>query len=235
MFRSIKWKNSPAKNGQAYQPTEVEQIANVISHGVWILPAIYASVNLILCSPSYSHKIAALIYGGSMSSLFTISTCFHGVSSSYFTKPRVGRTIRTLLHRCDRAIIYVFIAGTYFPWLSLGNPLHHKAVCNVLIWAIWTFAALGILYQQMYHERFKTLDTIFYLIMGLAPSTVIMLYGREFQGMMELKMGGIFYMIGVIFFKSDGIIPFAHSIWHFFVVVAASIHYYAIFIYLYAS
>lgn len=44
----------------------------------------------------------------------------------------------------------------------------------------------------------------------------------------ELKLGGILYLIGVFFFKADGKIPFAHAIWHIFVVLAAFVHYFAI-------
>lgn len=51
-------------------------------------------------------------------------------------------------------------------------------------------------------------------------------------GLTELAIGGGFYVIGVIFFKADGIVPFAHAIWHLFVCIGASIHYYAIFNYL---
>lgn len=48
-------------------------------------------------------------------------------------------------------------------------------------------------------------------------------------------MGGAFYCLGVFFFKSDGLIPFAHAIWHVFVAIGAGIHYYAIYAYLYSS
>jgi monocyte-to-macrophage differentiation protein len=30
----VQWKNSPAKPAEAYQPTLIEQIANIFTHGV---------------------------------------------------------------------------------------------------------------------------------------------------------------------------------------------------------
>lgn len=55
----------------------------------------------------------------------------------------------------------------------------------------------------------------------------------EHTGVCELAVGGVFYGVGVVFFKSDGLVPFAHAIWHLFVAVGAGIHYYAIWRYLY--
>lgn len=55
----------------------------------------------------------------------------------------------------------------------------------------------------------------------------------ERAGVCELAVGGAFYVVGVVFFKSDGLVPFAHAIWHLFVAAGASIHYYAIWRYLY--
>lgn len=53
------------------------------------------------------------------------------------------------------------------------------------------------------------------------------------DGLLELVFGGFFYCLGMVFFKSDGRIPFAHAIWHLFVAIGAGIHYYAIWRYLY--
>lgn len=50
-----------------------------------------------------------------------------------------------------------------------------------------------------------------------------------------MKVGGLIYVVGVVFFKSDGRIPCAHAIWHMFVAAAAGFHYYAILNYLYPT
>ena len=49
---------------------------------------------------------------------------------------------------------------------------------------------------------------------------------------MELAIGGLIFLLGIGFFKCDGIIPFAHAIWHCFVFFGAAVHYYAISTYL---
>lgn len=57
--------------------------------------------------------------------------------------------IKNVLHRCDRAMIYIFIAASYFPWLQLENP-NHSALLICLEWVIWLMAAIGITYQQVF-------------------------------------------------------------------------------------
>ena len=60
---------------------------------------------------------------------------------------------------------------------------------------------------------------------------IIYYYGffqTDLSGLEELKLGGMVYLIGVIFFKLDGRLPMAHAIWHLFVVVAAKIHFDAV-------
>ncbi|VVD03981.1 unnamed protein product [Leptidea sinapis] len=116
-------------------------------------------------------------------------------------------------------MIYIFIASSYYPWLTVGTL--SCWMLQELRWAIWLLAVLGIVYQQIFHERYKMVELLLYLVMGLGPAIIIVTSN-------DLKLGGMLYLIGVFFFKSDGRIPFAHAIWHVFVALAASVHYLAI-------
>ena len=53
-------------------------------------------------------------------------------------------------------------------------------------------------------------------------------FQTDLSGLDELKLGGLVYLTGVIFFKLDGRLPMAHAIWHLHVVVAAKIHFDAV-------
>jgi channel protein (hemolysin III family) len=44
-------------------------------------------------------------------------------------------------------MIYLFIAGSYTPWLRLSS-LPHDGFAFHLRWGIWPLALLGIVYQQ---------------------------------------------------------------------------------------
>lgn len=87
-------------------------------------------------------------------------------------------SLKDLLHRCDRAMIYVFIAASYFPWLNYElflNSMHgdDALLLSTMRILVWIMAAVGILYQQIFHEKYKWLETFFYVVMGIGPSFAI--------------------------------------------------------------
>lgn len=67
----------------------------------------------------------------------------------------------------------------------LGNPIVH---CN------------GIRYEFQ-SKTFIRLHNEFVIV---GPSILIFTLGHELSGMSELKIGGLMYLVGICFFKADG-------------------------------
>ncbi|XP_031560172.1 monocyte to macrophage differentiation factor-like isoform X2 [Actinia tenebrosa] len=174
---------------------------------------------------SYSHKAIAWVYGISLVLIFSISTFFHVISLS----GRL-RNLRHILHLCDRGIIYFFIAASYMPWLVLRDV---GIWGDRLSWLLWIGAIMGTLYNCIFHEKYKTLETVFYLMFGVLPSLPLIFQASDTAGLIEVALGGAFYIGGVYFFKSDGKITFAHAIWHVFCATGACLHFYAVYTHLY--
>ena len=70
-------------------------------------------------------------------------------------------------------MIYVYIAASYSPWLTLHAGAGGDGWGGFFDRAVWSLAVCGILYQQVFHERFKWLDTTFYLFISLLPAIVL--------------------------------------------------------------
>ncbi|XP_009470056.1 PREDICTED: monocyte to macrophage differentiation factor [Nipponia nippon] len=219
--------NHPAPANSRYKPTCYEHAANCYTHAFLIVPAIVGSALLHRLSDDRWEKITAWMYGMGLCALFIVSTVFHIVS----WKKSHLRTMEHCFHMCDRMMIYVFIAASYAPWLNLRElgPL-----ASHMRWFIWLMAAGGTIYVFLYHEKYKIVELFFYLAMGFSPALVVTSMSNT-DGLQEVAWGGLIYCLGVVFFKSDGVIPFAHAIWHIFVATAAAVHYYAIWKYLYRS
>lgn len=216
--------NPPAKNNEAYRPTQYEQIANCFTHGVFIFPAVAGLALLSLSAKTLKHNFVAWLYGVGMVFLFLISTMFHVVCLTN----KFG-TLRWFLHLGDRVIIYGFIAASYMPWLLLQDA---GFIGEFVTWVLWSAAILGTVYTFVFHEKYKMFEIILYLVLGICPSFSLF-YVRESKAVMELAIGGAFYVGGVAFFKADGRIPFAHAVWHLFVACGAAWHFYAVATYLY--
>ncbi|KYO31038.1 monocyte to macrophage differentiation factor isoform B [Alligator mississippiensis] len=125
----------------------------------------------------------------------------------------------------------LFIVSTVFHIVSwkkshLRTMEHCFHMCDRMM--IYVFIAAS------YAPWYKIVELFFYLAMGFSPALVVTSMNNT-DGLQELAWGGLIYCTGVVFFKSDGIIPFAHAIWHIFVATAAAVHYYAIWKYLYRS
>ncbi|KAF6082116.1 monocyte to macrophage differentiation associated 2 [Phyllostomus discolor] len=123
--------------------------------------------NLYFLSDDNWETISAWIYGLGLCGLFVVSTVFHTVA----WKKSHLRMVEHCLHMCDRMTIYFFIAASYAPWLNLrelGPWASHMR------WLVWIMASVGTVYVFFFHERYKLVELLCYVVMGFFPALVIL-------------------------------------------------------------
>lgn len=198
-----------------------EKIADAIVHGAGLFIALVfgsALVTMALVRTAPDQFPALLTYVISMASLF-------GISMAYNLWPRTR--VKQLLARLDQAAIFLFIAGTYTPFLSLvwGTTLGLGLTIFV-----WSTALIGIALKLLVPQHFGRLAIILYLAIGW--SGIIVFHQLSIQlpttALWLLLAGGLAYSGGIIFHLWDKM-KFNTAIWHAFVVVGASLHLIAIF------
>lgn len=198
------------------------EIGNIITHGIGIVLALVALVTGLLTVYGSAHTVAARaatwIYGLCMIALYTASTVYHSV----FAHPTWQRFCR----RFDHAAIYLMIAGTYTPFLWIALDATAGLYWSVIIWSI---AALGVVMKLIFAARFQILSVLCYLGMGwlalwLLPDLREVL---PWQGLLWLALGGLFYSLGCLFYIAKHR-PYAHVVWHCFVLAGSIAQWYSI-------
>ena len=197
--------------------TLAELVVDGIVHGVGILVAVALGA-VLLSFAAYGtapEELPALtLYVGSLLAVLGISLAFN-------LCPIDSRAKRTLA-RLDQAAIFLFIAGTYTPFLVLLGATPFNIGLGVLIWGA---ALTGMLLKLLVPQRFGRGAIVLYL--GIGWSGVLMLQGLAAHlpqvSLWLLVAGGLAYSVGVIFHLWEKL-TFHNAVWHGFVVVGASLH-----------
>jgi len=197
-----------------YSPSE--ELANAITHGVGFMVAIAALVYMISVTPleySVQQKAGIVVYGVSLILMFLSSTLYHAIS-----QPKA----KQLFKRFDHCAIYLLIAGTYTPMLTIAieSPLS-----DLVLIVVWTMAVFGVVFKAFFAGRFKRFSVASYLVMGALSLLVIyQLYQvLDAAAFSLLLIGGSAYVVGVVFYVNKRI-AFNHAIWHGFVCIGALSH-----------
>ncbi|XP_065397676.1 monocyte to macrophage differentiation factor 2 isoform X4 [Macaca fascicularis] len=167
---------------------------------------------------------------------FWIIPSILGSSNLYFLSDDDWETISAWIY--GLGLCGLFVVSTVFhtiSWKKSHLRLNLRELgpwASHMRWLVWIMASVGTIYVFFFHERYKLVELLCYIVMGFFPALVILSMPNT-EGIWELVTGGVFYCLGMVFFKSDGRIPFAHAIWHLFVAFGAGTHYYAIWRYLY--
>ena len=203
----------PAERSQ----TVGEEIANALSHGAGAALAIAALPLLVLAAARRGD--AGEIVGASLFAATMV--LLYGVSALYHALPR-GRAKRRL-NRLDHAAIYVFIAGSYMPWL-LG--VLRGAWGWTLFGIVWAMAAAGVALKLVRRLRHPLWSTGLYIAMGwVVLLAVVPLVQRiSATGLALLLAGGLAYTVGAVLFVFDSRWRYLHFVWHLFVLGGSVCH-----------
>jgi hemolysin III len=196
-----------------------EEIANAVSHGVGVIAAVAATPALITDATVHgtSYVVGASVFAATVVLLYLGSTLYHAF-------PR--GTAKRVFHVIERSAIFLLIAGTYTP-VALGVLRGRWGW--TLIGIVWGLALLGVLLTTIGRARYAVLSLILYLGMGWLIVVAIDPLREHVpaQGLRWLVLGGVAYTAGVAFYAAKRL-PYAHFVWHVFVLAGTGCHYMAV-------
>ncbi len=201
-----------------------EELLSAISHGLGCLLSIAA---LVLCTvfSAIHHNvyavISSVIYGSCSIILFTMSTLYHSL------KPNDAKRVFRVL---DHDSIFLLIAGTYTPFALVALP---KSLGWIVFGVNWLCAIIGITLNSINIQKYKKLSMVLYLVMGWMILFTIksLVKSVDIACIYLMLSGGFIYTIGTIFYVIGKKKKYMHSIFHFFVLAASILFFFAIFMY----
>jgi hemolysin III len=197
-----------------------EEVANTVSHGLGAVLAALASPQLIRSAMEAGrvHALAAAVYCATMILVFSISAGYHWLDA--------GRH-KDLLRRLDHAAIFLFIAGSYTPFM-LGILADHGGYW--VLGLVWLVAVAGTVAKCANRLTHPVLSTSVYLALGWVSVFILkpLMTSIPTEGLALIVTGGVLYTLGAVVFHFDHRIRYGHFIWHLLVLGASGCHFLAV-------
>lgn len=197
-----------------------EEFWNTLTHGVGVVAGLGGGAVLITLAALFGdarHVVGAAIFSATLVLLYTASTLYHAVSHT---------VAKTRLQVLDHCAIFLLIAGTYTPFTLV-------AIRGAWGWSlfglVWGLAAAGVVFKLFFAGRFRLVSTLLYVALGwlgvIAWRPLVAALSGE--ALAWLAVGGVTYTAGTLFYMSRRI-PYAHAIWHLFVLGGSACHFAAV-------
>lgn len=212
--------------------TRGEEIVNTVTHAVGAFVSVGGLVALLVKVAGQGDAIAtvgAAIFGVALIFMYAASSLYHA-SCAVYGEYKPSR-LRDFLQKCDHSMIFFLIIGTYIPvcWSAIGG------------WIGWTVfgivgacCVLGVILNLIDVQRYHKVCLVLNLVTGWAiVAAALPCYnGIGPIGFNFLVAGGIFYTVGVLFYRMQNVYGM-HAIWHLFVIGGSLMHYLMIYFYCY--
>jgi len=206
------------------------EVLNSVTHGVCALVCMEAwrRINdLIIRLCHFESRLAITLYIVSMILMFLGSTLYH----SMFAVTDLSWFFRMI----DHCAIYFLIAGTYTPVLVMGcrtpDMLTVQRGVPAVVAVYWGLVALGIFMEHVFAAAKPSWYSKFvlgmYVLLGFGGVPYIASCALVHEGdvMAWIELGGLTYIVGIVFFLLDRRYPAMHIIWHILVALAAFFHF----------
>jgi hemolysin III len=161
-----------------------------------------------------------------------------GVSALYHRRRWSPRGWK-LMKRADHSMIFLFIAGTYTPFLLLAVP---EPTGYWVLAVVWTGAAAGVALKSVWPTAPRWVGVPIYLALGWVSVFLLVDILRTVgaTALVLLAAGGLLYSVGAITYALKKPNPWPgtfgyHEVFHAMTIVAATCHYIAVYFALYNS
>ncbi|WP_249029958.1 PAQR family membrane homeostasis protein TrhA [Tannockella kyphosi] len=190
-----------------------------------IVVTIIFALKAFLGATSIEIGIGALVFGCSATCLYFTSSLYH------YYQGEATNTIKLFLRKLDHGMIYIFIAGSYTPFIIAYLNDDKRLVFGLFIWGI---ALLGVLLKVFWLDMPRVVYTSFYLLMGWLivfdlPSFMLMDKGC----FMLMALGGISYTVGALIYilkkPNLGNMFGFHEIFHVFIMIGTFFQFLAVY------
>jgi hemolysin III len=147
-----------------------------------------------------------------------------GVSLAFNMWP--ASPAKHFLARLDQAAIFLFIAGSYTPFLAV---LGGTSSGIIMMSFVWGASLVGVALKLIVPQRFGRVAILLYLAIGWSGVLVFQALGQALPAstLWLLLAGGITYSAGIVFHLWEKL-KFQNALWHVFVVAGASLHLWAV-------
>ncbi|MBR3324763.1 MAG: hemolysin III family protein [Clostridia bacterium] len=208
--------------------TRGEEIFNFTSHIVGGTLGIVATVLCIIFASIHGDAyaiVSAVVYGVSMTLLYTMSSIYHGL--------KTDTTSKKVFQIIDHCTIFILIAGSYTPFTLCTFREYNPALGWTLFGVIWFLAILGVVLNSIDLKRYRIFSMICYIAMGWC----VIIKGNvlpdllTWPGFILLVSGGIAYTVGTIFYGLGKKYKYMHSVFHIFIVLGSLLQFFCILLY----
>ncbi|WP_292890511.1 hemolysin III family protein [Nonlabens sp.] len=195
--------------------TDLEEVWNVMTHGIGFLLFIGISIGLFTTADwSIDDMLVALL-------VYCFSQLFLYFSSTAYHRAKEG-VLKFKLRKLDHISIYASIAGTYTPVCLITLE---QSSGGYILAAVWGVALFGTIWKLFFTGKFEAFSSILYLVMGWMIVFDLQTLSDSFTylQMNLLITGGIFFTVGIVFYVWNQLY-FNHVIWHLFVLGGSLSH-----------